>query len=103
MVRVLKLLQTRLVESRALTEELPSYLVECLVYNVPDNQFGHEAYLSDIRGVLATIFNSTLDAGNWNDWEEVNGLKYLFRGQQPWTRQQVHELADAAWNELGLQ
>lgn len=103
MVRALKRLEGRLVDSGQLSEELPSYLSECLVYNVVDNSFGHSTYLADMRAVLATIFNETLTGGGWNDWEEVNELKYLFRGNKGWTREQVHRLADAAWNELGFE
>jgi hypothetical protein len=103
MVRALKRLQSRLVDGGVLSAELPSYLLECLVYNVPDSAFGHDAYLQDMREVLAQIFNSTLQSGDWNDWEEVNGLKYLYRGKTSWTHDQVRALADAAWNELGLQ
>jgi predicted nucleotidyltransferase len=102
MVRALKKLQTRLVENGRLVEELPSYLIECLVFNVPEANFGHTNYLDDMRGVLATIFNSTLDSGDWNDWEEVNGLQYLYRGSPSWTRVEVRGLASAAWDELGL-
>lgn len=103
MVRALKKLQTRLVEQGLLSEELPSYLIECLVYNVPNNAFGHSAYRQDMREVLASIFNATLSTGSWNDWEEVNELHYLFRGSKPWTYTAVHKLADKAWTHLGLE
>jgi hypothetical protein len=103
MVRALKRLEGRLVGNGQLAEELPSYLSECLVYNVADDSFGHSTYLADMRAVLATIFNETLTGGAWNDWEEVNELKYLFRGNKGWTREQVHNLADAAWNEMGFE
>ena len=102
MVRALKRLQTKLVEDGDLATELPSYLIECLVYNVPDDNFGHSMYLADMRGVLAMIFNATLTGGDSNDWDEVNGLRYLFRGTTAWSASQVHTLADAAWNKLGL-
>lgn len=102
MVRALKRLQSRLVDEGVVTE-LPSYLIECLVYNVPDEGFNHSTYLADMRYVLATIFNSTLKDGDWNDWVEVNELKYLFRGTKSWTYQQAHVLAAAAWDELGLE
>ena len=103
LVRGLKRLQTRIVDNGQLDNELPSYLIECLTYNAPDDAFGHSTYVSDMRAVLMTIFNATLDTGDWNDWEEVNGLKYLFRGDHQWTRLQVHALADAAWDEMGFE
>ncbi|MFI0406013.1 nucleotidyltransferase [Actinomadura sp. 3N508] len=103
MTRALKRLQTRLVDDGLLEDSLPSYLIECLVYNVPDDSFGHSTYKADMRAVLARIFNSTLASGDWNDWHEVHELKYLFRGDCDWTHQQVHRLADAAWNEMGFE
>lgn len=75
----------------------------CIVYNVPDDHFNHSTYKADLRAVLAFVFNQTLAAGNWNDWEEVNGRKYLFRGCGGPTRAQVHAFASAAWDEVGLE
>lgn len=102
MVRALKKLQTKLVNEGILDAELPSYLVECIVYNVPNDKFNHSTYVADMRSVLAFIFNQTLPAGNWNDWVEVHGLRYLFRGSASWTHEQVHNLADKAWDHLGF-
>lgn len=100
MARALKKLQTRLVAAEEITEELPSYLIECLVYNVQDSLFGNELYVDDMRGILATIIVSTMPDGNWKTWLEVNGLKYLFIGNK-WTREQVHQFAIAAWKHMG--
>lgn len=103
MVRALKKLQTRLVDAGSLHSELPSYLVECLVYNVPDTNFNHrDNYLADMQGVLATIYNATLTGGNANDWLHVHELVYLFRGDDNWSQTDVRALAEAAWDELGL-
>jgi hypothetical protein len=102
MVRALKKLQTRLVEHGELSKEMPSYLTECLVYNVPDDQFNQSTYVGDMRSVLASIYNGTLDGGNSNDWLEVNELRYLMRGQD-WTRTEVREMADACWKHLGFE
>ena len=102
MVRALKRLQSRLVANGILDEELPSYLVECLVYNVPDGDFQHDTYKADIRAVLAHLFNETLANGAADDFVEVSELKYLFRGDRSWTISQAHEVANAAWDELGF-
>lgn len=37
--RVLKSLQVEMIDERVLSKKLPSYLIESLVYNVPDDQF----------------------------------------------------------------
>jgi hypothetical protein len=103
MVRALKKLQSRLVDDGRLDHELPSYLVECLVYNVPDALLNNTNYLADMQSVLATIFNATLTNGNSNEWGHVHNLKYLFRGGDKWTTAEAHALASAAWDELGLE
>jgi hypothetical protein len=102
MVRALKRLQTRVVAEGLLSEPLPSYLIECLVYNVDNTAFNHDRYLADMRSVLATVFNETLSGGKWNEWEEVHGLHYLFKGTNSWTYEQAHQLADVAWDHMGL-
>lgn len=101
MVRALKKVQTKLVSDGKLDKELASYLTESLVYNVGDPSFNHPTYLQDMRGVLAAIFNATLDGGGSNDWEHVHGLEYLFRGNQGWTTTQVHTMASVAWDAMG--
>jgi hypothetical protein len=101
MVRALKKLQTKLVNEGVLEQELPSYLVECIVYNVPNPYFNHSTYLADMRSVLAYIFNQTLPNGNWNDWHEVHELRYLFRGGS-WDHEEVHNLASEAWDYIGF-
>lgn len=103
MVRALKRLQTKLVTDGLLDKELPSYLIECLVYNVRDDNFGHQTYMADMRAVLAAIFNATLASGDSAHWLEVHELRYLFRGGQPWTTSEVHKLAGVAWDTLGFE
>jgi hypothetical protein len=77
--------------------------MECLVYNVPDDDFGQPTYMGEMRHVLATIFNATLSSGDSNDWHEVHELRYLFRGNTEWTAAQAHKLADVAWDVLGFE
>ena len=103
MVRALKRLETELVNEGKLPGELPSFLMECLVYNVPNDRFNHKTYLKDMREVLAYIFNQTLKYEKCEDWLEVSERKYLFRTSQPWTWQQAHALADQAWDYMGLE
>lgn len=102
MVRALKKLQTRMLDEGAITKELPSYLIECIVYNVPDNWFGNPTYLADMRAVLATIFNATFATSDCNDWLEVHELRYLFRSGD-FSKTDVHNLVSKAWDYLGLE
>lgn len=100
--RVLKLLQVDLFDSKKVTERLPSFLIESLAYNVPDDRFGHDTYLADVRSVLAFIFNNTREADDASKWTEVNAVKYLFHVSQPWTKAQAHTFVSAAWDHIGF-
>lgn len=101
MTRALKRLENELV-TRGEIEALPSFLMECLVYNVPNSSFNHSTYLADMRSVLAFVFNETRTADKCNEWLEVNERKYLFRPAQSWTYKQAHELASKAWDYIGF-
>lgn len=102
--RVLKRLRNEMAEKGiAEAAVIPSYLIECLVWNAPDNYFGNSAYASDVRNVLAHTFNETLVDDKCSEWTEVNELKYLFWWGQPWTCGQAHSFLDAAWNYIGFE
>jgi hypothetical protein len=87
----------------AVAKTTPSYLIECLVWNVPDNLFNHASYKADVRESLAFLFNNTLSDEASLEWGEVNELKYLFRPGQPWTRESAHAFVDAAWDYVGFE
>jgi len=99
MTRLLKRLRNRMAEDGVPeAEPIASFLIECLVWNVPSEGFGHEAYADDVRYVLAHTFNQTMTEESCQEWGEVSDLKYLFRGGTPWTREQAHAFLGAAWN-----
>jgi hypothetical protein len=98
-VRILKRLRYKMCEEKiAAADPIPSFLVECLVWNAPNSTFGHETYTSDVREVLANLFNDTMKFETCTEWGEINELKYLFRGGQPWTLMQAHAFISAAWD-----
>lgn len=102
-VRILKNLKNEMAEEGIeAAGAAPSYLLECLTWNVPNERFGHFTYATDVREVLAGIFNATLNGEDCKAWTEVNNIKYLFHESQPWTYQQAHGFADAAWDYLEL-
>lgn len=101
-VRILKTLRNEMAEDgvRA-AKPIPSFLVECLVWNALESDFDHSSYRALMRAVLANLFNRTQRDDQCSEWGEVSELKYLFRSMQPWTRQQAHDFLDAAWDYIG--
>lgn len=100
-VRIIKCLRNKMDENgiRA-AEPIPSFLLECMAWNVPDNGYLHDSYAADIRYALAHLFNGTITYDRCKEWGEINELKYLFRNSQNWTRDQAHQFLGAAWDYL---
>ncbi|SBW17201.1 hypothetical protein FDG2_0106 [Candidatus Protofrankia californiensis] len=101
-VRALKRLESVLV-AEEIIKDLPSFLIECLVYNVPNSSFNHTKYVDDMRSVLTAIYNETMSSGDYSEWLEVSERKYLFRPSQSWSRSDAHELAGKAWDYMGFE
>lgn len=102
-VRILKRLRNEMQEKEIqAASNIASFLLESLAWNVPNDWFGHDTLNDDVRYVLAHCINSTLDDQKCVAWKEVNELKYLFGGSQPWTRKQAHDFVLAAWIHIGF-
>lgn len=86
-----------------IAKSIPGFLIECLVWNVPNDNFGHYTYVDDMRSCLAHLFNNTMTDDKCNEWGEVSDLKYLFRGPQKWTREQTHNFISSAWDYIGFE
>lgn len=101
--RILKRLRNEMVDKRyGAAELIPSYLIECLVWNVPNEDLGQDILTADIRSAVAHLWRETQSDDSCNEWGEVNELKYLFR-RQPWNRVQVNTFLQAAWNYMGFE
>lgn len=83
---------------------VPSFFVECLVYNCPDSVLLRSTWTDTIRDVIVHIWEG-LEGSEPSDaskrWLEVNECKYLFTSDQAWTRTDGRDFAKAAWNYLG--
>ena len=103
MVRVLKNLRNEMKDRGvAAAEPIPSFFNECLVYNVTDTVFGNMSFYVELQAVLRSLYGWTKSQASCYDWGEVNELKYLFRGSQPWTREGGHAFVLAAWQYVGF-
>ena len=92
-VRILKHLKDELV---LLSGDVPSFLIESLVYNCPDAAFDGEDWYTTVSTVLGWIASQTADDTRAGRLVEANGIKTLFSYDQPWTRDQAYGYATAA-------
>lgn len=92
-VRIIKNIENQLVTEGLITE-FPSFLVECLAYNVPDVIYNAtedwRTLISDICiYIWSYIKNEAEPTDSTLRWTEVNGHKYLFGSHQRWEKSQV--------------
>jgi hypothetical protein len=102
-VRIMKRVENAMVVAGD-HREVPSFFVECLVYNCPDSIFLEPTWTKTIRGVIVHIWNGLEGVEPTDEserWLEVNECKYLFAASQVWTRKDGRDFAKASWNYLG--
>ena len=101
-VRIVKRMANAMCED-GFHHQVPSYFVECLVYNCPNDLFSHSTWTGRVRQVITHVWQALEGPEPNNDadrWLEVNECKYLFNSAQKWTRMDGREFALRAWNYL---
>lgn len=83
-------------------EPIPSYFIECLMFNVPNESFGNTNFYDDVCLAVAHALTETQNNDRCTNWLEVNKRKWLFRDTQRWTRAQAHSVFVAAWQYVGF-
>lgn len=99
-VRVLKNAENQLVIDGAI-DELASYLMECLVWNVDDTTLKMGSRDEAFRATLVELWQGLKDEKIYKEWEEPNRLKYMFRGKKKWTDEEARQLVLETWKMLG--
>ncbi len=100
--RLLKRIENAMAEDGTF-RELPSFFMECLAYNCPDNVFSHSTWTECLRAMLLHIWNGLQgDEPTSGRWLEVNECFFLFHENQKWDREDGREFSKAAWNYFGF-
>jgi len=103
-VRILKAIRYAMVaDGHQSARDATSFLMECLIWNVPDVDFGNETWTSDLRHCLAHLYNNTRSLDDCGEWGEVSELKYLFGAAQPWNRESTHRFISDCWDYVGFE
>lgn len=103
LARILKSLRCEMEDGNIpAAKPITSFLTECLIWNVLDDDFAHSDFKGDLRAALMFLYQNTTTDQLCQEWGEVSELKYLFRPQQKWTRKQANDFIVAAWNHMGF-
>jgi hypothetical protein len=101
-VRILKTLRYAMLNDNIPSADgTSSFLMECLIWNVPDELLMQDTWVSSMRATLAHLFNNTLTYDSCSEWGEVSELKYLFRGDKGWTWESAHRFLSDCWDYVG--
>ena len=99
--RILKKTNYEMISAGAWTEgRTPSFLLESATWNQANDKFSGALYAPMIRDLLISFENAF--SGDKSLWRESNGIKVLFRGDQPWTTLDLQQFATTALKYLGL-
>lgn len=102
--RMLKRLRYELIdEGYKIAEAIPSYLIECVAWNVPDTLLSVGSAKQNLRSAILHVWDATRTDDDCQEWGEINELKYLFHFSQPWTRANMNTFLETAWNYVGLE
>jgi hypothetical protein len=101
-VRILKRLAIEM-EGQHITaaQGVPGFLIECMVWNVPNDRFGRGTWVRDVQGVISFLWDNTRNEERCSEWGEVSELKYLFRGSPSSKRETAFAFIDKAWDFIG--
>lgn len=83
------------------SDNITSFLLECLVWNVPNNILNDYNTWSDrLKYSIVYIYHQTKNDETCKDWGEVSELLYLWRGNRKWSREDVNNYMLQLWKYL---
>ncbi len=88
-------------DKRTNGEKITSFLVECLVWNIPNTTIvGYDSWTETVKQAIIFLYNTIKD-GKHEKWTEVSKMLYLFHNERKWTYQDAQQWLYDAWNYLG--
>lgn len=88
-------------DGEKVSDNITSFLLECLVWNVPNRIMNdYDNWTDRLRESIIYIYNQTKKEETCKDWGEVSELLYLFYNGRKWSRTDVNEYMVQLWNYL---
>lgn len=100
-VRILKRLENQLHKEGHIKNEIPSFLTESIVWNMPKSCFNNATLYEDLRMVIGLAWVYTTTPQNYPTMWEVNNIKLLFSNEQNWNIAQANNFLNNAWGYMG--
>lgn len=102
LTRIFKRLRYKMLEDKIpVSENITSFLIECLLWNVPNNVFNdYDTWTERLKQSIIFLYNNTKEDKNCKEWGEVSELLYLFHSGRKWSREDVNSFLLQAWKYL---
>jgi hypothetical protein len=100
--RLFRKIRYKMIDDRvAVSDNITSFLLECLVWNVPNSIFNENRTWTEIlRNAIIYLYNNTDEKNLCEKWGEVSELLYLFHSGRKWNRADVNNYLVQMWNYL---
>ncbi len=80
--------------------DMPSFFIECLVWNTPDGYFNGKPYREDALAVADKIWEDMQSTAVANEYAEVCDLHWLFKGSPHRTHERAKDFALQVWSHI---
>lgn len=102
LVRIFKRIRNVMVDEGVTNgDKISSFLVECLVWNVPNSIItGYSTWTETVKQAIIYLYNAIKD-GKHKEWGEVSERLYLFHYERKWTASEAQTFLHNMWNYLG--
>lgn len=85
----------------AVSDNITSFLLECLVWNVPNYIFnGNQTWTDRLKSSIGHLYANTKEQEKCKDWTEVSKELYLFHSGRKWSHSDVNNFLIQMWNYL---
>jgi len=101
MVRGLKAVRDEMQVDWVAGSDIPSFLLESLVYDVPDVVFTAATQAQRFRGMLSHILINLHEDIQCASWTDVSGYEWLFRPES-FSAEDARTFVKAAWQFVGF-
>ncbi len=102
LTRIFRKLRYKMIDDgESVSNNITSFLLECLVWNVPNKIFNDNISWSDrLRDSIIHLYDHTKEIEKCKEWGEVSELLYLFHSERKWSRADVNNFLVQVWNFL---
>jgi hypothetical protein len=103
LTRIFRRIRYHMIDNHVpVNDHITSFLVECLVWNVPNRIFNdYHNWTNRLRNSLVWLYGNTDEDSKCKEWGEVSEYLYLFRPSRKWSREDVNNYIVQMWGYVG--